>query len=107
MILPFAERANVEIVVQHLRNRDDAPLLTRFRFVFLSGGFFPRLFPHSRRGDVAVGQIIGNLFVAVSLDVEPEHRPHHLGGGFVHFKGHLFGVGNDIAVRHRTNPFAL
>ena len=107
VILAFTKRTNVEIVVQHLRNRDDTPLLPRFCFVFLSCGFFPHLFPHSRRGNVAVGQIIGNLFVAVSLDVEPEHRPHHLGGGFVHLKGHLFGVGNHIAVRHRANPFTL
>ena len=99
--------ADIEIVAENFGDGHDAPRLFDLSFIFIALRFLAGFFPHSRRGDMLVCQMVCNLFVAPAIDIVGEYPPHYLGGRLVNLKGHFFGVGNDIAEGNRTYPLAL
>ena len=99
--------ADIEIVAENFGDGHDAPCFLYLALVLVALRFLAGFFPHSRRGDMLVCQMVCNLFVAPAVDIVGEYPPHYLGGRLVNLKGHFLGVGDDIAERHRTYPLAL
>ncbi len=99
--------ADIKVVAENFGDGHDAPCFLYLALVLVALRFLAGFFPHSRRGDMLVCQMVCNLFVAPAVDIVGEYPPHYLGGRLVNLKGHFFGVGDDIAEGNRTYPLAL
>ena len=89
VVLALAQSTDIKIVGQHFGDRDYAPAFLNLAAVFLACRFLARTLTHTRRGNVTVGKVIGDFFVAPALIVQTEHLAHHLGGRLVYLKGHF------------------
>ena len=74
---------------------------------FLAARFFACALIHSRGGNVPVGQVVGNPFVAPALIVQLENLLHDNRFGRLNLKCHCLAVRNNIAVGHGAIPFAV
>ena len=106
-ILFLPQGADVEVVCQQPGQSGSIPNGAAADFCGNSGGFLLGKLIGTGGGHAIVRQVVGNLFVPPAIVVQPEDFPHHLGGRWVDFIGHGFGVDDPIAIGHGTDPFAV
>ena len=89
LVLVLSERADIKVIAQDFGDGNDAPCFLNLAFVFVALCFLTRLFSHTGRWDMLVGQMVCNSFVAPSVDIEREYLPDDLGRRLVHLEQHF------------------
>ena len=106
-ILFLPQGADVEVICQKAGQRGGIPNGAAADFGGNSGSLFLGKLIGTGGGHTVVRQVVGNLFVAPAVVVQPKDFPHHLGGRWVDLVGHGLGVDDPIAIGHGTDPFAV
>lgn len=104
-VLPLAEGADVEVVVDDALDRHDGPLWPDAPLVLLARRLLPLPLGHPGGGDALVGEVVGDFFIPPAVDVQLENLPDdlRLGGDDLEL---LPGI-DDVAVGGGAQPFAV
>ena len=89
LVFVLSERSDIEVVAEYLRDGDDAPRFLHLALIFVTLRFLTRLFSHTGRWDMLVGQMVCNSFIAPSVDIEREYLSDDFGRRLVHLEQHF------------------
>ena len=85
----LSESADIEVVAENFGHGHDAPRFLDLALVFVALRFLACFLPHTGRWDMLVGQMIGDPFIAPSVDIESEYLSDDLGRRLVHLEQHF------------------
>ncbi len=105
-VLPLAQGADVEVVVQDALHRHNGPVPLDRPIVLLSGGLLPVPLCHAGGWDALVGEVVGDFLVAPALLVIEAKD----GADDIRFGGDdlkLLPLVDDVAVGRGADPFSV
>ncbi len=104
-ILPLAQGADIEVVVQNPLHRHNGPSGLDGPLVLRPRRRLPLPLGHAGSGDAPVGKVVCDLLIPPAVDVKTEYLPHDLGLGGNHLE--LLAFVHNVAVRGGADPFAV